>query len=641
MRRSSLLSLILLPVVILANSFQGVSALSGSQFNAARIMDDIVFFNGNALTASQIQSFLNSKVPACDTNHTQSSSSNDSGPPYTCLKDYSMSTPNKAADSYCNSYSGGTKSAAQIIYDVGKACGVSQKALVVMLQKEQGLVTDTWPWDIQYKKAMGFGCPDTAPCDSQYYGFFNQVYMAARQFKKYQANPQNYNFRAGFTSNVLYNPNTACGSHSVTMANSTTAGLYNYTPYQPNAAALNNLYGNGDSCSAYGNRNFWRYYNDWFGSTYTNTAYAATLESLGVYTSSAKTQVFTKDKISLQPGEKAYITIKLRNVGWKNWDQSFTRIGIQGDDASAFEDASWFKPNRPAQMEESTVTPGEIGTFEFVLNAPNSLTGYEAHYQPLIENKVWLSPNLRFIINVTNPTTAKNTDYRLTSGQQINANENMVSRDLQNTLLLQSDGNLVLYSAFDARWSTRTYNKPAQRLVMQPDGNLVLYDDKGKALWNTGTQGNSGAYFAMQTDGNMVVYSSGGTALWNSGTVERPDDLLHYVSPTLYDENFILKGQQLETANRKFRMAFQGDGNLVIYSNDTGKPLWASNTGAGAYKLIMQHDGNLVIYDKEHRALWNTHTAGHGYSRLVMQQDGNLVIYDQLQKPSWNSGTKQ
>lgn len=29
---------------------------------------------------------------------------------------------------------------------------------------------------------------------------------------------------------------------------------------------MSNLYGTGDSCSAYGNRNFWRMYTDWFGS---------------------------------------------------------------------------------------------------------------------------------------------------------------------------------------------------------------------------------------------------------------------------------------------------------------------------------------------------------------------------------------
>src|SRR5690606_17254112 len=79
-----------------------------------------------------------------------------------------------------------------------------------------------------------------------------------------------YNYRAGQVNNVLYHPKAACGSAPVFIANQATAGLYNYTPYQPNTAALNNLYGTGDSCSSYGNRNFWRLYWDWFGSPVTD-----------------------------------------------------------------------------------------------------------------------------------------------------------------------------------------------------------------------------------------------------------------------------------------------------------------------------------------------------------------------------------
>jgi hypothetical protein len=66
---------------------------------------------------------------------------------------------------------------------------------------------------------------------------------------------------------IQYNPSTSCGSSNVNIETSPTAALYTYTPYQPNQAALNNMYGTGDSCSAYGNRNFWRMFNDWFGST--------------------------------------------------------------------------------------------------------------------------------------------------------------------------------------------------------------------------------------------------------------------------------------------------------------------------------------------------------------------------------------
>jgi hypothetical protein len=66
---------------------------------------------------------------------------------------------------------------------------------------------------------------------------------------------------------IAYHPNAACGSSTVLIRNQATAGLYNYTPYQPNRAALDAGYGTGDACSAYGNRNFWLRFRDWFGPT--------------------------------------------------------------------------------------------------------------------------------------------------------------------------------------------------------------------------------------------------------------------------------------------------------------------------------------------------------------------------------------
>lgn len=244
---------------------KSTSALSGGDFNPGYIIDDTVFFSGNAMDTGQIQQFLNSKVPVCDTNH---AGSGENQPPFICLKDYRQDTPSRNPEAgLCNGFSAGNKSAAEIIYEVGVSCGVSQKALLVLLQKEQSLITDTWPWQIQYRSATGYGCPDTAPCDSEYYGFFNQVYAAARQFKRYVRDSTSFNFRAGITRNILFNPNANCGSSPVYLQNSATAALYNYTPYQPNSAALANLYGTGDACSAYGNRNFWRIFTDWFGTT--------------------------------------------------------------------------------------------------------------------------------------------------------------------------------------------------------------------------------------------------------------------------------------------------------------------------------------------------------------------------------------
>lgn len=272
------------------------AALSGSSFQAGNIIDSSLFYRTNAMTTSQIQSFLNSKVPSCDTNGTKNSSRwysagnryytraewgqiNGNPAPFKCLKSYTQAnTPSIPADSYCpGNYTGGTKTAAQIIHDVSAACRVSQKAMLVLIQKEQSLITDDWPWKVQYTKTTGYGCPDSSlntsvdanqnGCYDEYEGFFKQIYYAARQLRRYAKQPELFNFRSSKTSFIQYNPSSSCGGSNVFIQNSATAALYNYTPYQPNSAALSNLYGTGNNCSAYGNRNFWRIYSDWFGST--------------------------------------------------------------------------------------------------------------------------------------------------------------------------------------------------------------------------------------------------------------------------------------------------------------------------------------------------------------------------------------
>ncbi|GGH37521.1 hypothetical protein [Microbacterium album] len=237
------------------NSRAGVQLFSLSGFTPGNIISDTVFYARSTMTETQIQTFLNERVPRCD-------------PGYTCLKDFRQTTPSRAADAYCGAYQGGAnETAARIIHKVAQACAINPQVLLVMLQKEQSLVTHHWPSDWRYTWAMGMACPDTAACDARYAGFFNQVYGAARQMQIYAKDSYFNWYPVGRTSNVRYHPDASCGSAPVHIENQATASLYYYTPYQPNRAALNAGYGEGDACSSYGNRNFYNYFTDWFGST--------------------------------------------------------------------------------------------------------------------------------------------------------------------------------------------------------------------------------------------------------------------------------------------------------------------------------------------------------------------------------------
>lgn len=232
-----------------------IHALSGSDFQAGNIIQDRNFYNNRSMSAAEIQAFLNSKVINCSQG-------------YSCLKSYTIDTPTITdSQNLCNVYQGGVKVAAQIIYDVGLACGINPQVLITLLQKESGLITSTQPSSISYRSATGYGCPDSTPgvCDSSYYGFFNQLYKAAWQYKYYAKYSSSYSYRPFRTNSILWNPSASCGRSDVYIENQSTASLYIYTPYRPNSAALNNLYGTGDACSSYGNRNFWRIFSDWFG----------------------------------------------------------------------------------------------------------------------------------------------------------------------------------------------------------------------------------------------------------------------------------------------------------------------------------------------------------------------------------------
>jgi hypothetical protein len=85
-------------------------------------------------------------------------------------------------------------------------------------------------------------------------------------------------------------------------------------------------------------------------------------------------------------------------------------------------------------------------------------------------------------------------------------------------LVMQGDGNLVLYKGASALWSSNTAGTAGSIAVLQDDGNFVVYTSASVALWSSATGGSGcGVTLALQTDGNLVLYSSG-TAIWDTGT---------------------------------------------------------------------------------------------------------------------------
>ena len=627
-----------------------VSALSGSQFNAGRIIDDSVFYAPGELNPTAIQSFLNSKLPNCDTNGSKPyggttraayGTSRGYPPPYICLKDYRQSTPSRSAEpSLCNSYSGGTKSSAQIIYDVARSCGVNAKALIVLLQKEQSLVTDDWPWSTQYRSATGYGCPDTAPCDSEYYGFFNQVYNAARQFKRYAKDAELFRYRSGRDNYIQYNPIVSCGGTNVFIQNNATAALYNYTPYQPNASALNNLYGSGDSCGAYGNRNFWRMYNDWFGSTSGSPSYRWSIIAQEAFSDAGRTNKLPYS-LSLEPGEKAYLRIKVKNTGNQVWDSGVKLATTNPRNrASPFSDSSWETSGRPAIAKEGTIFPGQYGTYEFSITAPSELKSYREYFSLVAEYRQWFPDfGLYYPINVasTSPiysVTAVERSVYLNSARTAKLATNEVilapGDKLYARVKIKNTGNRNLDQSFTKLGTS----SPRDRTSLFRDSSWIASNRAARLNETSIAPGQTGTFdFSLTTPGNIGEYAES-FAIVAEGIKWIGDDILTQnvivqdkPPSTITAWQRLHTTQNLQSNGSKFyRLIMQGDGNLVL-RNPSGKAVWATWTmgNPGAY-LTMQGDGNLVMRSASNRAVWTTNTMGNNNAHLTLQGDGNIVL---------------
>lgn len=312
---------------------------AAASFNAGNIIDDAVFYNKSAMTEDAIQAFIAGKGSSCTVGAL-------------CLKNYRVPSANRAADAMCSPYSGASSElASRIIFKVAQACGINPQVLVVMLEKEQGLVTTTNPTTGKYRIAMGYGCPDTAPCDAQYYGFFNQVYKAASQLIRYTNPPGTSKyftwFGPGKTVPIQWHPTASCGTGNVFVENKATASLYYYTPYQPNAAALRAGSGTGDKCSAYGNRNFFNYFTSWFGATQANVVHS----QLSSY----------YDKLGGASGELGAPAANAVIYSGGGVGQRFTNYWVYWSSATGY-----------------TRTTGSIGAAHFNMGGPDGALGYPA-----------------------------------------------------------------------------------------------------------------------------------------------------------------------------------------------------------------------------------------------------------------------
>jgi hypothetical protein len=190
----------------------------------------------------------------------------------------------------------------------------------------------------------------------------------------------------------------------------------------------------------------------------------------------------------------------------------------------------------------------------------------------------------------------------LSAGQSLRVGEQLTSPNGRFTLLMQADGNLVLYdgppSVRTAYWATNTWTLPPDsrptHADMQNDGHLVLYNDAMSPAWGSGVWGAqyAGARLVLQDDRNLVIYIPNGQAIWATNTplpdtTPPPDGVI-----TQQEDTEIGFGKRMNTTAKLFRNgtltveSYQKNDNwfgglrgeiLVLCVDAQGYNIWISN----------------------------------------------------------------
>jgi hypothetical protein len=245
------------------------------------------------------------------------------------------------------------------------------------------------------------------------------------------------------------------------------------------------------------------------------------------------------------------------------------------------------------------------------------------------------------ILTSTTPASVLITSLdHLTSGQTLSAGQALISSNVQYTLVMQGDGNLVLYgNNMKPLWYSATSGTGANRVVMQGDGNLVIYTSTNRAVWASTTSGQGASHLDLQDDGNLVLYNSSSVATWHTHTGGHPS-YTYNSSDRLTASQTLTLGHYLRSPDGRCALLLQTDGNLVLYGAGYHVLWYAGTSNQGVANMVMQGDGNLVIYTSTNRAVWASTTSGQGNSFAVVQNDGNFVVYTTPGNvATWNSGT--
>lgn len=115
------------------------------------------------------------------------------------------------------------------------------------------------------------------------------------------------------------------------------------------------------------------------------------------------TFVNSNQTVEVKPGEELKIEVKVKNTGTAIWKKENISANVVGGltKNSEYHHQTWLTSLRPALLDQTQLTPGQIGSFSFMINTPNKVGNYLFKIQAVrLDNNFSFIPKEFWNINI-------------------------------------------------------------------------------------------------------------------------------------------------------------------------------------------------------------------------------------------------
>ncbi len=273
---------------------------------------------------------------------------------------------------------------------ISSAVDYAYSAGVVMVAASGNGNTTPISYPARYEKVLAVGATNSSDvrCDNSDWGY---------------PYGSNYGSDLGVVApgNAIYGPRDGGGYRSVSgtsLSSPFVAGIASLLLAYNSYLSVDNIYSaikdNADKVAGMGGENFSIYYG--YGRVNANNALSGSETYIATWVSQSS-------YFNIWPDGTQTLTLAFKNDGTATWTNSGSNPVRLATDKfqdesfmSKFNDGSWVSTYRIANLNESSVVPGQTGSFTFNVKAPSDLKiGYYRFFVRMVaENKTWFqNPN--------------------------------------------------------------------------------------------------------------------------------------------------------------------------------------------------------------------------------------------------------